>query len=121
MKHIKTLAIAIATLAIIVGCSNKEAKAQALLLEAVTYSTGTTDSKATSAALELANAKGFKQGTSLSQREIVMIAGRIRCKEIMENYPNTQAALKAAEVRNEINGRLDRIAQERIRALYRSE
>jgi len=101
------------------ACSNKDAKAQAILVEAISYSDGHAPSEvAQEKALRFAESKGFKP-TELSQGEVVMIAGKLLCDQIVTEYPQTPAALKAVEVRNEINQRLRTIGNERIRSLFK--
>ena len=111
--------ILVSIVAICAGCSNKDAKAQAILVEAISYSDGHAPSEAAQEkALRLADSKGFKP-TELSQGEVVMIAGKLLCDQIVTEYPQTPAALKAVEVRNEINQRLRTIGNERIRSLFK--
>ncbi len=103
--------------ALVTGCSQKKAKAQALLIEAISYSEGTPPAAAQATALKLAAAKGFQPSdrpSGVSEPEVVMIAGRELCKQI----PNTQAAVKAAELRNQINERLQVLGNARIRSMF---
>jgi len=124
MKHsiiISVIVLAI-TAILATGCTNKEAKAQALLVEAISYSDGNAPSNAAqNAALALAETKGFKPATDangLSQREVVMVAGRILCDRVIAEYPGTQATLKAAELKQQINDRLRVLGNERIQSLF---
>ena len=112
--------ILVSIVAICAGCSNKDAKAQAILVEAISYSDGHAPSEAAQEkALRLADSKGFKTGSSLTDQEIVMIAGKLLCDQIVTEYPQTPAALKAVEVRKEIDQRLRTIGNERIRSLFK--
>lgn len=124
MKHsiiISVIVVAI-TAILATGCTNKEAKAQALLVEAISYSDGNAPSNAAqNAALALAETKGFKpakDANGLSQREVVMVAGRILCDRVIAEYPGTQATLKAAELKQQINDRLRVLGNERIQSLF---
>jgi len=107
------------------GCSNENVKAQALLVEAISWSEGHPSSDAAcTAAVKLAADHGFhasNNGSGLTDVEIIMIAGRLRCDEVLSQYPSTPAAVKAAEVRGEINGRLRDIANERISNSFRND
>ncbi len=108
--------------ALVTGCSQKENKAQALLIEAISYSEGTPPAAAQATALKLAGAKGFKpsdRADGISEHELVMIAGRELCKQILTDYPDSQAAVKAAELRNQINQKLQVLDNERIRSMFR--
>jgi len=103
----------------VTACSNKDAKAQAILVEAISYSDGHAPSEvAQEKALRLADSKGFKTGNSLTDQEIVMIAGKLLCDQIVTEYPQTPAAVKAGEVRKEIDQRLRTIGNLRIRRLF---
>ena len=103
------------------GCTNKEAKAQALLIEAISYSEGTPPEVGQQKALKLAETKGFKpgvDGSGLTVREVVMVGSRLLVDQILTQYPSSQAAIKAAEMRIQINQRLQAIANERIHMLF---
>ncbi len=104
------------------GCTNKEAKAQALLVEAISYSEGKAPSQsAQDAAMKLAASKGIKasaDANGLTDREVVMLAGQLLCDRILAEYPSTQAAIKASELRNQINQRLRIIGNQRIRSMF---
>ena len=108
--------------AMITGCTNKEAKAQALLVEAISYSEGNAPSQsAQDAAMKLAASKGIKpanDANGLTDREVVMLAGQLLCDRILAESPTTQAAIKASELRNQINQRLRIIGNQRIRSMY---
>ena len=131
MKHIPILSIfVLAILSIVVaGCSNKEtnkeaskeAKAQAFLVEAISYSDGHAPSQAAQEiALKLAASKGFKPCSQLTENETVMIAGKILCDRIIAEYPATPAAVKAAELKNQIDQRLRVRANQRIQSMFDS-
>jgi len=104
------------------GCNNKEAKAQALLIEAISYSEGNAPSQsAQDAAMKLSASKGIKPGNDangLTDREVVMLAGQQLCDRILTEYHGTQSAIKASELRNQTNQRLRIIANQRIRSMY---
>ena len=103
------------------GCTNNEAKAQALLIEAISYSEGTPPEAGQQKALKLAETTGFKPGTDgsgLTVREVVMVGSRLLVDQILTQYPSSQAAIKAAEMRIQINQRLREIANERIHMLF---
>ena len=114
--------IIIAIGAMITGCTNKESKAQALLVEAIGYCEGNAPSQsAQDAAMKLAASKGIKasaDANGLTDREVVMLAGQQLCDRILAEYPSTQAAIKAAEIKNQINQRLRIIGNQRIRSMY---
>ena len=114
----------LAVVAFATGCFNKDSKAQALLVEAISYSDGTVGSEAArTAALKLAEAKGTKPGpgsSGLTQREVIMVASRELCNQILTEYPDTPAAIKAAELITEINQGLRTITNARISSMYES-
>ena len=123
-KNIIISILMLAVVAFVAGCANKDAKAQVLLTEAISYADGTPSSQsAKDAALKLAAAKGFLPGndaSSLTEREIVMIAGRLLCDEIQTQYPTTPSAIKAAEIKLQINRSLNAIASQRMQSMYPS-
>ena len=103
------------------GCTNKEAKAQALLIEAISYSDGKPSAAGWEPPLKIAADHGYKPASGyegLSDGEVVMVAGRLLCDQILTQYPTTQTAIKAAELKNQINQRLREIANERIHMLF---
>lgn len=104
----------------VAGCSNKTAKAQALLLEAIDYSAGTAG-PSRDRAIKFAASKGFgetdKPG-SLTEQELVLIAAREKCKEILTLFPTTPAAIRAAELKSDLDRQLRSLANERIKSLY---
>ncbi len=107
--------------AMITGCTNKEAKAQALLVEAISYSEGTPPEAGQQKALKLAETTGFKPGTDgsgLTVREVVMVGSRLLVDQILTQYPSSQAAIKAAEMRIQINQRLQAIANDRAHSQF---
>jgi hypothetical protein len=128
MKHISILSLLIlAVISILAtGCSNKEAskesQAQALLVQAISYADGNAPSQAArDAALKLAASKKFKpsdNGNGPGESEIVMIAGRLLCDQILAEYPATPAAVKAAELKQQINQRLRVISEQRNRSMF---
>ena len=128
MKHKLIIFIlftcAVASL-LVTGCTNQEGRAQALLVEAISYSEGTPPSVAArDAALKLAATKGYtlgKDSASLTERELIMVAGRELCKQIMAEYPTTPAAVKAAEMRNQINQKLKVISEARISSYFNTD
>jgi len=105
------------------GCSNNNAKAQALLVEAISYSDGNAPSQtAQDKALALAATKKFKPSSKgLSEAEVVMVAGGILCDQILTEYPNTPAAVKASELKQQINQKLRNLANERIHSWFRQD
>ena len=115
----------LAAVAFISGCSDKESKAQALLVQAISYSDGTPPSaSAQASALEFEAAKGNRptgDGLGLSEHEIIMVAGSDLCAQIIAEYPTTQAALKAAELKVQINKRLRVIGNQRVRSLFNDD
>ncbi len=103
------------------GCTNNEAKAQTLLIEAISYSEGTPPEAGQQKALKLAETKGFKPGTDgsgLTVQEVVMVGSRLVVDQILTKYPSTQAAIKAAEMRIQINQRLQAIANDRAHSQF---
>ena len=105
----------------VTGCNNKESKAQALLIEAISYSEGTPPEVGQQKALKLAETKGFKpgvDGSGLTVREVVMVGSRLLVDQILTQYPSSQAAIKAAEMRIQINQRLQAIANDRAHSLF---
>ena len=103
------------------GCTNKEAKAQALLIEAISYSDGKPSAAGWEPPLKIAADHGYKPASGyegLSDGEVVMVAGRLLCDQILTQYSTTQAAIKAAELKNQINQRLREVANERIHMLF---
>ena len=103
------------------GCNNNEAKAQALLIEAISYSEGTPPEAGQQKALKLAETKGFKpgvDGSGLTVQEVVMVGSRLLVDQILTQYPQTQAAIKAAEMRIQINQRLQAIANDRAHSQF---
>ena len=103
------------------GCTNNEAKAQTLLIEAISYSEGTPPEAGQQKALKLAETKGFKPGTDgsgLTVQEVVMVGSRLLIDQILTQYPSSQAAIKAAEMRIQINQRLQAIANDRAHSQF---
>ena len=118
------LSTLIAVLAVIAtACGpNRADQAQALLLQSIEWSDGAPPEGSREAALKYAEQKGFKpstDGNGLSEREVIMAAGRELCKQILTEYPNSPAAVKAAELRANINSKLTVIANQRIQSLFR--
>ena len=115
-----SILILVATM-FVTGCNNKEAKAQALLIEAISYSEGTPPEVGQQKALKLAETKGFKpgvDGSGLTVREVVMVGSRLLVDQILTQYPSSQAAIKAAEMRIQINQRLQAIANDRAHSQF---
>ena len=103
------------------GCTNKEAKAQALLIEAISYSDGKPSAAGWEPPLKIAADQGYKPASGyegLSDGEVVMVAGRLLCDQILTQYPSSQAAIKAAEMRIQINQRLQAIANDRAHSQF---
>ncbi len=123
MKNILIFLVVITVAVFGSGCTDKKAsKAQALLLEAISYSDGQPSVAGQQAALKFAESKGFKPGdgiSGISEREVVMVAGRELCKTILAEYPDTPAAIKAAELRTQIDQKLRTLGNLRIRSLFR--
>jgi len=116
MKKIYLL-ILVVSIAVLSGCSDKPARAQALLLEALDYSGGASREKA----LQYAATKGYKSTDrpgGLTDQEIVLNAGREKCKEILAQYPTTPAAIRAAELKSQLDQQLRGMANARIQSLY---
>ena len=123
MKNNLIISIIIITITGILttGCNNNEAKAQALLIEAISYSEGTPPEASQQKALKLAETTGFKPGTDgsgLTVREVVMVGSRLLVDQILTQYPSSQAAIKAAEMRIQINQRLQAIANDRAHSQF---
>ena len=120
MKNNIIISIIIATVALCAaGCTDKNAKAQALLVEAISYSTGEAPTLAAQdAALKLAASKGIKVTDQVPTRDVVACAGRILCDRILTDYPQTPAAVKAAELRSQIEHRILVWGNERIRRAF---
>ena len=118
----KTLSIILAiTLTALTGCSNKSAKAQALLLEAIAFSDGGTPGQQEKA-LKMAEKKGrvfMNQIGGRTREEIVVIEANDLCSEILAKYPDSSAAIKAAELQRQIEQRLQTMIQIRIQSMYR--
>jgi membrane-bound ClpP family serine protease len=118
----KTLIIIVAlTLTALTACTNKSAKAQALLIEAISYADGGTPG-CQEKALKKAEKKGIlfinKPG-GRSREEIVIIVANDLCAEILAKYPETPAAIRAAELQRQIQQRLQIMIQIRIQSMYR--
>jgi hypothetical protein len=118
----KTLSILVAlTLVALPGCSNRPAKAQVMLLEAIAYADGGTQGQQEKA-LKTAEKKGLvyinKPG-GRSREEIVIIVANDLCGEILAKYPETPAAIKAAELQRQLEQRLKTMVQIRIQSMYR--
>jgi hypothetical protein len=118
----KTLSILVAlTLVALPACSNKSAKAQAMLLEAISYADGGSPSQQEKA-LKTAEKKGrvfINQIGARSREEIVIIEANDLCTEILAKYPETPAAIRAAELQRQIQQRLNTMIQIRIQSGYR--
>ena len=118
----KTLSIILAiTLTALTGCSNKSAKAQAMLIEAISYADGGTQGQQEKA-LKTAEKKGrvfINQIGARSREEIVIIEAGDLCTEILQKYPDTSAAIRAAELQRQIEQRLRIMIQIRIQSMYR--
>jgi hypothetical protein len=120
---IKTLSIilSLTLVAALPACSNKSAKAQAMLLEAISYADGGSPSQQEKA-LKTAEKKGrvfINQIGARSREEIVIIEANDLCTEILQKYPDTSAAIRAAELQRQIEQRLRIMIQIRIQSMYR--
>jgi hypothetical protein len=122
MKKIHLLILSLALLAALPACSNRPAKAQSLLLEAISYSDGGTTPDLQEKALKIAEKKGLvyinKPG-GRSREEIVILVANDLCGEILAKYAETPAAIKAAELQRQIEQRLQTMIQIRIQSMYR--
>jgi hypothetical protein len=119
MKKLHLL-ILLLTIAALTGCSNRPAKAQAMLLDAIAYSDGGTPG-CQEKALQIAAKKGIlfinKPG-GRSREEIVIIVANDLCGEILAKYAETPAAIRAAELQRQIEQRLRIMIQIRIQSMY---
>ena len=118
----KTLIIIVAlTLTALTACTNKSAKAQALLIEAISYADGGTPG-CQEKALKKAEKKGrvfVNQIGARTREEIVVIEASDLCTEILAKYSETPAAIPAAELQRQIQQRLNTMIQIRIQSGYR--
>ena len=122
MKMLLILAAAIA-MAAVAGCSNRAAKAQAMLLEAISYTDGGTTFAAHQKGLQLTLAQGITVGDKLgdpSEDERVMFICCQLCAQILKQYPETPAAVKAAELQSQQEQKLKRMEQARLQSTFRN-
>jgi hypothetical protein len=121
MKKIHLLILSLALVVACTGCSDRSAKAQAMLIEAIAYADGGTPGQQEKA-LQIAAKKGrvyTNQIGGRSREEIVIIEANDLCGEILAKYPETPAAIKAAELQRQIEQRLQIMIQIRIQSMYR--
>ena len=120
MKNLLILLVALA-LGTTAGCSNKPAKAQALLLEAMSYADGGSTEQAQEKAMKMAAAKGRIFNDKLgcpSREEMVILVGSEVCDQILAKYPETPAAIKASELKHQIAQKLQTMLRIRIQSMY---
>jgi TolA-binding protein len=121
MKKTLSIILILTLVAALPACSNKSAKAQAMLLEAISYADGGSPSQQEKA-LKTAEKKGrvfINQIGARSREEIVIIEANDLCTEILAKYPETPAAIRAAELQRQIQQRLNTMIQIRIQSGYR--
>jgi hypothetical protein len=121
MKKTLSIILSLTLVAALPACSNKSAKAQALLIEAISYADGGTPG-CQEKALKKAEKKGrvfVNQIGALTREEIVVIEASDLCTEILAKYAETPAAIKAAELQTQIQQRLQTMIQIRIQSMYR--